>query len=154
MKIHKILLIFASLPFFIHCASMRKSVEINGDNRAESAIQIQYGLGNNEYEIRMKGLAIGAELATFMNGARIELQKITDEKYLGYAEKVMNFADQQKPLSQQLELKACKSPYVIAIEVSDDRQVISGCRETSEKGSFGRLISEAEILLYSSGENQ
>ncbi|MCB0408545.1 MAG: hypothetical protein KDD34_10090, partial [Bdellovibrionales bacterium] len=140
-----------SLAFsFAGCATKPK-VEINPDTWGQSTIGIQYGLGNNQYELKLEGKGQEGWFSSFTNGALVMSFEVDKNTFLKFSAKVDEFLDDFEKHLKSIE-RGCKSPFIVTKRGSGKIESVSGCRADTKNGAFGKLVREAEILFISDPE--
>ena len=117
-------------------------------------IEISYVLNKNIYRLSFSSEATGVGAKFELDGQPIKAGPIESKRFDSYWSRINQFlvnGPTAKPSGRlpASTFKGCRSDYFLKTRAGTEIHELHGCRAHEDNSGVGRLIREAEFLLYS-----
>lgn len=125
-------------------------------------VEIQYALNHNRYYLLFKEenvtvVSPKAKARFELDGQLLREGHFERSRFMAFYDRAEKFVDANITALQTSRKPAvsasCRNPYTIAIKVGADAKTTQGCRVGEEDTGVGKLIREAEFMLYSDAKS-
>lgn len=148
------ILSFVTAAFLTTCATpQKKAEEASGKDAAISAatsqIEISYIRGQNQHRFLMRGSDEGATAKCYLDNQLLRETKIELPKYADLLKRTTEIISNVQHKGNSTELAPCRTPFTVSLKTTSAIQEVSGCRSDMEGAHLGKLIRDAEFLVFS-----
>jgi hypothetical protein len=117
-----------------------------------TSIEISYVRGNNQHRFVAHDIERQAIAKCYVDKQLLRETSIDLMKYQDLFKRTSELISsvQHHNFSQETP---CRTPFTVSLKTQSAIQEVNGCRSTDEGASLGKLIRDAEFLVFSSNKN-
>jgi hypothetical protein len=110
-----------------------------------SRFELRYQLGHDLRILRFVAERGRVRGELYLDHEKLRDVEVASMRYVELTQKAQGFMRSRKPAS---EAAPCRAPYSVTLQVGERAEKASGCRLSEEGSGVGRLVRDAEVLLY------